>query len=97
MEENKGTRGGRKPGIRERAALLLGLPGESAGLPRLELTGDRSLYLESYRDILAYGREELHVDGGQWVLRVKGRELEITAMRPGQLRVAGPIDGVELV
>ena len=88
----------RRPTLREKTARLLDLPAEAAGgPPRLTLTGDRDLYLEGYRGILAYGREELHVDGGQWVLRVRGRELEITAMRPGQLRVAGPIDGVELV
>ncbi len=89
---------GRKPTLREKAARLLDLPPEAAGgPPRLTLTGDRDLYLEGYRGVLAYGKEEIHVDGGKWVLRVRGRGLEITAMRPGQLRVAGPIDGVELV
>ena len=88
----------RRTTLKEKTARLLDLPAQAAGSsPALTLTGDRDLYLEGYRGILAYGREELHVDGGQWVLRVKGRELEITAMRPGQLRVAGPIDGVELV
>ena len=93
---DKGTE--RKPTLRERTAKLLDLPAEAAGGPPvLALTGDRDLYLERYRGILAYGRDEIHVDGGRWVLRVRGRDLEITAMRPGQLRVAGRIDGLELV
>lgn len=88
----------RKESLGARAARWLDLPAEAAGsLPSLTLTGDRDLYLERYRGILAYGREEIHVDGGAWVLRVRGRDLEITALRAGQLRVTGPIDGVELV
>ena len=88
----------RRPTLREKTARLLDLPAETAGgPPALVLTGDRDLYLERYRGILAYGKEEIHVDGGKWVLRVKGRGLEITAMRAGELRVAGRIDGLELV
>ena len=88
----------RRPTLREKTVRLLDLPAEAAGgPPRLTLTGDRDLYLERYRGVLAYGREEIHVDGGQWVLRVRGRGLEITAMRRGELRVAGRIDGLELV
>ena len=84
--------------LRERTAKLLDLPAEAAGgPPALALTGDSDLYLERYRGVLAYGREEIHVDGGRWVLRVRGRDLEITAMRQGQLRVAGRICALELV
>ena len=84
--------------LKEKTARLLDLPAQAAGSPPvLTLTGDRDLYLERYRGVLAYGREEIHVDCGQWVLRVRGRELEITAMRRGELRVAGRIDGLELV
>lgn len=88
----------RRPTLGERAARLLALPaGTLGGSLRLTLTGDRDLYLEGYRGVLAYGREEIHVDGGKWVLRVRGRGLEIAAMGPGQLRVSGPVDGLELV
>lgn len=88
----------RKDTLRERTARLLDLPAEAAGGPPcLTLTGDRDLYLARYRGILAYGREEIHVDGGKWVLRLKGTGLEITAMRPGELRIAGRIDGLDLV
>ena len=88
----------RKPTLRESASLLLDLPAAgAAGVPRLELTGDRELYLEGYRRILSYGREELHVDGGGWVLRVMGRGLEIRAMREGELRVAGRFTALELI
>ena len=87
----------RKEGVRERAARALDLPGESAGLPRLELTGDREVFLEHYRDILSYSREELAVDGGKWRVRIHGRDLEIKAMGPGQLRLLGWITGLEIL
>ena len=86
----------RKEGVRERAARAFDLPGESAGLPRVELTGDREVFLENYRDILSYSREELSVDGGKWMLRIHGRELEIKAMGRGQLRVVGWVDSLEI-
>ncbi|MCI5499995.1 MAG: YabP/YqfC family sporulation protein [Clostridiales bacterium] len=88
----------RKRSLRERTAQLLDLPADgAAGLPRAELTGDRELYLEHYKGILSYGREEIHVDGGAWVLRVLGRDLELKAMREGELRIVGWVTGLEIL
>lgn len=88
----------RKRSLRERTAQLLELPADgAAGLPRAELTGDRELYLEHYKGILSYGREEIHVDGGAWVLRVLGRDLELKAMREGELRIVGWVTGLEIL
>lgn len=87
----------RKEGVREKAARAFDLPGESAGLPRLELIGDREVFLEGYRDILSYSREEVTVDGGKWMVRITGRELEIKALGLGQLRMEGWITGLEIL
>jgi len=87
----------RKEGVREKAARAFDLPGESAGMPRLELIGDREVFLEGYRDILSYSREELTVDGGKWMVRITGRELEIKALGLGQLRMEGWITGLEIL
>lgn len=88
----------RKVGLREKTSRLLELPADGvAGLPRVELSGDRELYLEGYKGILSYGREEIHVDGGAWVLRILGQELEIKAMREGELRIIGWVSGLELL
>lgn len=87
-----------KPTFRESASQLLTLPaGGGVGVPHLTLIGERELYLEGYRGILSYSREEIHVDGGKWVLRVQGRSLEIRAMREGEVRLVGRIDRLELV
>ena len=98
MDEGDRRRGVRKERLRERALRFLDLPADAAGaVPCLTLTGDRDLYLTQYRGILAYGREEIHVDGGSWILRIRGRELEIRAMRVGELRITGWICGLELM
>lgn len=81
----------------ERAAEALDLPADlAAGVPRVELIGRHELRMENHRGILAYGPEEIHVSGGDLILRIRGRELQLRAMNVGELRVTGSIDAVEL-
>ena len=89
---------GRKRSFLERTAGFLDLPGDAlAGLPRLELLGDGELRLEGYQGVLFCGREEIHVDGGKWVLRIRGRGLEIRMMRSVDILIGGFIDSLDLV
>ena len=82
----------------ERTAEMFDLPADAlAGLPKVELTGERDLYLLNFQGILSYGREEIHVDSGLWVLRILGRELELRAMRAGELRITGVISRLEIL
>ena len=98
MREAGRSAGPRKEGLSEKALRMLDLPLDAAGaVPSLTLTGDRDLYLTQYREILAYGRKEIHVDGGSWVLRIRGRDLEIRAMRIGELRITGWISGIDML
>jgi sporulation protein YqfC len=88
----------RKEGLLEKASVLLDLPGDTvAGLPCLELIGDRELRMENYRGILSCSKEEIHVDGGKWVLRIQGQDLEIRAMRERELLITGWLDRIELM
>ena len=85
----------RKQSVGERAARLLAVPADGvAGVPRAEVIGDNEIFLEHYRGILAYGKEEIHVDGGGRVLRISGRNLEIKAMRAGELRIVGVVNAL---
>lgn len=98
MEKEELEKVPRKPGLREQVCLLLDLPADgAAGLPKLELTSDRDLYLVNYQGILSYGQEEIHVDSGAWVLRIQGRDLELKAMREGELRIGGCITRLEIL
>ena len=99
MEDWEQERAPRKISLREKTSrLLLDLPADGvAGVPKVELLGDRELYLENYKGILSYGKEELHVDGGAWVLRISGRDLEIKAMRERELRIFGWVSKLEIL
>ena len=54
----------KKEGLLERTAQVFDIPGEVAGLPRVELTGRHEARMSNLRGILAYGREEIIVRGG---------------------------------
>ena len=88
----------RRLGLLERTADLLDLPADViAGLPRLELVGDRELRMENHKGILAYGSEEIHVSGGIFVVKISGQGLELRAMTGIELLITGKIDQIRLV
>lgn len=88
----------RREGILEKAALRLDLPVDAvAGLPRMELTGDREFRMENHNGILSYGREEIHIDGGRIVVQLRGRDLELKAMNGRELWITGYISQIGLL
>ena len=88
---------GRREGLLERTAQALDLPADAvAGLPRVELVGDKELRMENHRGILAYGDREIHVSGGPFVVKVTGEGLELRAMTGLELLITGRIAGVQL-
>ena len=86
----------RKQNILEKAVRALDLPPDVAGLPRIELLGDRELRVEYHKGILAYGREEIHISGGKMIIRVLGCDLELRGMNGTKLCITGQIRTVEL-
>ena len=90
-------RKGRRPGFWERTAEVFDLPADAlAGLPKLELVGDRELWVENHRGILSYGDREIHISGGAYVVKVTGEDLELRAMTGMELLITGRISGVQL-
>lgn len=82
----------RRLGFLERAAEVFDLPADAvAGVPRLELVGDRELRVENHKGILAYGREEIHISGGVYIIKVVGQELELRAMTGLELLITGKV------
>ena len=87
----------KKESVLERTAQVFDLPGDLvAGLPRMELVGDRELRMENHRGILAYGSEEIHISGGKLILKVRGEGLELRSLNAGELLITGQIRAVEL-
>ena len=68
-----------------------------ADVPRLELTGNRALYMDRHRGILSYSTESIDIGGGSVIVRVQGFDLQIVAMTDDELRIAGRICGLELI
>ena len=90
-------RKGRRPGFWERTAEVFDLPSDAlAGLPKLELVGDRELWVENHRGILSYGDREIHISGGAFLIRVEGEELELRAMTGVELLITGHIVQITL-
>ena len=76
----------------------LDLPGGiAAGVPTMELTGNREFFMERHRGVLSYSTELMEINGGGLVIRVSGSELQLLAMTEEELRIGGRIDKVELV
>lgn len=81
----------------ERTAETFDLPAEAlAGLPKLELVGDGELRVENHKGILAYGREEIHISGGVFLIKIAGQELELRAMTGIELLITGRITQITL-
>lgn len=95
MERNRKERGGR---ILSTVAELFDLPADIvAGLPRLEMVGDRQLYLERHTGILSYSETQIDVNTPGGVLRVTGEGLSLMAMTGEEVRIGGRIAAVEWV
>ena len=79
-------------------AELFDLPADIvAGLPRLEMVGDRQLYLEQHMGILSYSETRIDVNTAGGVLRVTGEGLSLLAMTGEEVRIGGRIAAVEWV
>ncbi|MFI3250888.1 MAG: YabP/YqfC family sporulation protein [Eubacteriales bacterium] len=82
----------RQESLLERAASVFDLPAQAvAGVPFLELTGDRELRIENHRGILAYSDEELHISGGIYIVKVQGESLVLRTMTTNELLITGRI------
>lgn len=80
------------------AAELFDLPADVvAGLPHIELAGDRQFYMERHRGILAYSGEEIDINGEGMVVKVCGTGLELVSMTGEALRIQGNVQRVEWV
>lgn len=69
----------------------------AAGVARLELLGNRELYMDRHRGVLSYTTETIDVNGGTVVVRVKGQDLRLLVMTGQELRITGVIRQIELV
>ena len=80
-----------------KTAELLDLPMDVvAGLPNLELSGNRQLFLSRHQGILSYSDTAIDVNCGTLLIRVRGTGLQLLSMTADEMRIGGVIEGVEL-
>ena len=76
-------------------AELFDLPGDvAAGLPHMELLGNREFFMERHGGILSYGEEEIVLSAGSLTVRVRGRKLRLIAMTEQEIRIGGYITDI---
>lgn len=91
----KGKRG---KAVLSGAAELFDLPADLvAGLPHVELMGNRHFYMENHRGILSYSEEEIAVNGEKLIVKIQGQGLQLVSMTGIALRIRGEIERVEWV
>ncbi|MBR5571627.1 MAG: sporulation protein [Oscillospiraceae bacterium] len=66
-------------------------------LPRMELMGTYSFYMDRHRGVLGYSTEAVDINGGSVIVRLTGNNLQLQAMTDEELRITGHIEKVELV
>jgi sporulation protein YqfC len=87
----------RRAGLLERTAQLFDLPADAlAGLPRVELVGDKELRVDNHKGILSYGTQEIHVSGGAFLIKITGQDLQLRAMTGLELLITGKIEHIQL-
>ena len=66
-------------------------------VPRMELVGSHSCYMDRHRGVLGYSTEVVDINGGSIIVRLTGRDLELQVMTDEELRITGVIEKIELV
>ena len=88
----------RKNQLLTEAAEMFDLPADIvAGLPHVEMVGNRQFYMERHRGILSYSGETIDINSDKLLVRVHGRDLELVSMTGGALRIRGVISQIEWV
>lgn len=77
---------------------IFDLPGEAGlGVPRVTVTGDHHVHIENHRGLLEYGPESIVASCPGLLVKIRGADLEISAMSDLELVVTGKVAGVELI
>ncbi len=93
MEKNK-----REKTVLSEAAEIFDLPADAvAGLPHIEVVGNRHFYMAHHKGIISYSGEEIAINGDKLLVRVRGSGLELQSMSGEALRIRGEIASVEWV
>lgn len=95
MERDKNRK---KNQLLTEAAEMFDLPADVlAGLPHMEMVGNRQFYMERHRGIISYSDTTIDINGDTMLIRVRGQGLALVSMTDNALRIKGEISQVEWV
>ena len=83
-------------GLIEEITERFDLPAETAGLPKVTITGGRQVLVENHKGLLEYSGEQIEINGGRLRVRIRGTGLELRAMSRELVLVTGQIFGVDM-
>jgi sporulation protein YqfC len=87
-----------KESFLEKAARKMDIPADlTADLPKISIHGYRGIYIENHKGLLEYGLQEVHINGGEAVIKLLGEGFHIRAMTATELRLEGLIFKVEFI
>ena len=82
--------------IMDRAVETFDLPGEIlSGMPKLTVTGNRRLHVETHRGLLEYDPSLIIINGGAMILTIRGLNMDISAMSAEEILINGLIYGID--
>lgn len=88
----------KKEKLNDYMADVLSVPGEIVyHMPRIVLTGDRSLFLENHSGIIHYQDDLIKVAYRGGNLEISGEDLTIPVLKPDEMAVEGKIKSLTFV
>ncbi len=82
--------------LRERITEALDMPKDLAlNLPKLNMTGDKELYIENYKGIVEYSETLVRIKTTHHILKVTGKALQINTITDEDLLISGQIISLE--
>ena len=78
-----------------RAADLFDVPADvRGGLMHIEMTGNREVYIENHKGILALSETEVRLNTGNGSVKITGADIGVLAMNADEIRISGIIAGL---
>ena len=82
--------------IVRKAVEAVDIPADAVqNLPRVTLTGVNRVFVENHKGLLGYGEEEMIINGGRVIIKLRGHGLGLKAMTERELEVSGTLTSLE--
>ena len=69
--------------------------GVAVGVPIVTVTGRGQVHIENHRGLIGYSTEEVSLNAGRLIIRLRGTNLELKDMSDLELIVTGTVSSIE--